>query len=115
MSEQGRPYHYVANLLELLPEIPADSIISRTVHSDAGLKATLFGFAAGQELTEHTASRPAVLHFLEGEAEVSLGQETMTAGPGAWIYMPPHLTHAIRAKTPVVMLLLLLHQPARDP
>jgi quercetin dioxygenase-like cupin family protein len=99
MTEQEQAYRYVADLLELLPEIPADSIISRTVHSDTSLKVTLFGFAAGQELTEHTAARPAVLHFLNGEAEVSLGEDIVTAGPGSWIHLPAHLTHAIRAKT----------------
>jgi len=28
----------------------------------------VFGFAQGEELSEHTASMPAVLHFLQGEA-----------------------------------------------
>jgi quercetin dioxygenase-like cupin family protein len=107
MTEQEQPYHYVANLADLLPEIPADSIISRIVYRDKKLNVTLFGFAAGQELTEHTSARPAVLHFLQGEAEVSLGQEKVTAGPGSWIQMEVNLTHAIRAKTQVIMLLLL--------
>lgn len=108
MLEQEQPYRFVASLVEIMPDIPAGSIISRTVYGDKGVKATLFGFAAGQELTEHTAARPAVLHFLAGEAEVSLGGETMMAAAGTWIHMQANLTHAIRAKTPVIMLLLML-------
>jgi quercetin dioxygenase-like cupin family protein len=107
MTEQNQPYHFLPDLSALLPEIPADSIISRVIHRDKNLNVTLFGFAAGQELTEHAATRPAVLHFLSGEAEVSLGQDIISAVPGTWIHMQPNLTHAIRAQTPLIMLLLL--------
>jgi quercetin dioxygenase-like cupin family protein len=87
---------------------PADGTLSRTLFQDAKLKVVLFGFAAGQELSEHTASTPAVMHFLSGEAMATLGDEVKEVGPGAWVHMAPGLRHAIRAKTPVVMLLLLL-------
>ncbi len=103
-----KPDHIIPDLAGLLPAIPPDSIISRTVYREAGLKVILFGFAAGQSLSEHTAARPAVLHFLAGEADVTLGQEVMTAGPGAWVHMPAHLPHSITARTPVQLLLWLL-------
>jgi quercetin dioxygenase-like cupin family protein len=102
-----QPYLYLADLArEVVP--PPDGTLSRTLFQDAKLKAVLFGFAAGQELSEHTASTPAVMHFLAGEATVTLGDDCKEVGPGAWIHMAPGLRHAIRAKTPVVMLLLLL-------
>ncbi|MDX1614369.1 MAG: cupin domain-containing protein [Candidatus Promineifilaceae bacterium] len=103
---------YVADLTGLLPEIPAESIVSRAVHVAGQMRVTLFGFAPGQELTEHTAARPAVLHFLSGQAELTLGTEVKAAGPGAWVYMPAHLPHSIVAQTEVVMLLLLLPDAA---
>jgi quercetin dioxygenase-like cupin family protein len=104
-------YTAIANLLaEIAP--PADGTLSRTLLQNDHLKAVLFGFAAGQELSEHTAATPAILHFLCGEAEVTLGADTLSAAPGAWIHMPPHLPHSIRATTPVTMLLLLLKQAA---
>ena len=93
---------------EIVP--PADGTLSRTVHQDDHLKAVLFGFATGQELSEHTASTPAIMHFLSGEAEVTLGSESVRASGGTWIHMPPQLPHSVRAQTPVVMLLLLLKQ-----
>ena len=95
---------------EIVP--PADGTLSRTIHQDEHLKAVLFGFAAGQELSEHTASMPAILHFLSGKAEVTLGPEHVSAAGGSWIYMPAQLPHSISATTPVVMLLLLLKQGA---
>jgi quercetin dioxygenase-like cupin family protein len=101
-------YALIADLAAEMPEIPPDSIVSRTVHTDDVLKAVLFGFAAGQELSEHTASMPATLFFVQGEANLTLGEDTHQVSAGAWVHMPPHLPHSITARTPVVMLLLLL-------
>jgi quercetin dioxygenase-like cupin family protein len=87
---------------------PDKGILSRTLYNDDRLKAVLFGFAQGEELSEHTASMPAVLHFLRGEAALTLGDDTVEAKPGTWVHMPKGLRHGIQAQTPVVMLLLLL-------
>ncbi|GAB4440241.1 MAG: cupin domain-containing protein [Anaerolineae bacterium] len=100
-------YAYVANLAGKIGEIPADSIVSRTIHSSAAAKTILFGFAAGQELSEHTAAKAATLTFLQGEADLTLGSDSFSAQAGTWVEMPPHLPHSIRAKTPVLMLLTL--------
>ena len=70
----------------------------------------IFGFGQGEELSEHTASMPAVVHFLQGEATVTLGEDTLQAKPGTWVHMPTGLRHSIQAKTPVVMLLLLVKE-----
>jgi quercetin dioxygenase-like cupin family protein len=97
-----------ADLQALVAEIPDDTIVSRTFHGDRDFKAILFGFAPGQELSEHTAARPAVLHFLSGRAYVTLGQERFEAQAGTWVHMPAHLSHSIYAQDEVRMLLLLL-------
>ncbi len=98
----------LVNNLALEIEPPVNGTLSRTIFQDERLKAVLFGFAAGQELSEHTASTPAIMHFLKGEADVVLGQDKVTATAGTWIHMPARLPHSILAKTPVSMLLLLL-------
>ena len=87
---------------------PADSILSRTLFKDEHARMILFGFAQGQELSEHTASMPAILYFVKGEASLTLGEEYKTARPGTWVHMDPHLPHSIYAKTPVVMVLILI-------
>ena len=89
-------------------EPPADGTLSRTLLDTDHVKVVLFGFAAGQELSEHTASMPAVLQFYSGEAAVKLGDDWVDATAGSMIHMPAALSHAIRAKSPTVMLLLLL-------
>jgi quercetin dioxygenase-like cupin family protein len=87
---------------------PDRGILSRTLFNDDRLKAVLFGFAAGEGLSEHTASLPAVLHFLQGEARLTLGDDAVEAGPGSWLHMPRGMRHSVQARTAVVMLLLLL-------
>lgn len=89
-------------------EPPADGTLSRTIHQDERVKVVLFNFSAGQELSEHTSSAPAILHFLQGEADLTLGADTVVASAGTWVHMPAQLPHSIRTKTPVAMLLLLL-------
>lgn len=101
-------YVFLSALLEQLPEVPPDSIVSRTLHNDERVRVILFGFAPGQELTEHTSSMAATLHFLQGEASLTLGDDEMEATEGTWVYMEPNLAHSIKARTPVVMLLTML-------
>ena len=106
------PYFIFEELSAQLSEIPPDSILSRTFYADEQVKVILFGFAKGQELSEHTASKPALLHFLQGEAQLTLGKDRFAARAGMWVHMPPNLAHSILAKTPVVMLLYLLETAA---
>jgi quercetin dioxygenase-like cupin family protein len=89
-------------------DIPVNGITSRALFSDAHTRVVIFGFDAGQELSEHTASVPALLHVLRGEAVLTLGADRRAAGPGSWAYMPAQLPHSIVAQTPVILLLTML-------
>ena len=102
-----QPYTCFANLIHELPEIPPDSIVSRTIFADDQMKAILFGFAPGQELSEHTSSQRAIIHILEGEADLTLGSDPQPASAGTWAAMEPHLPHSVLARTKVIMLLLM--------
>jgi len=105
-------FTFHADLVDLVGPIPADSIVSRALHHDERVKVTLFGFAAGQELSEHTASKPAILQVVAGEGTFGLGAERVEVGPGSWAFMAPNLPHTVVARTPLVMLLTMLKAPA---
>ena len=89
-------------------EPPTDGILSHTIFQDDKIKAVIFGFGQGQELSEHTAAKPATLFFVKGEASVGLGDDIQEAQAGTWVHMPANLKHSIKAQTPVVMPLVLL-------
>lgn len=110
----SRTYAYIADLNDRI-EIPSEGILSRTLFQDADVKLVLFGFSAGQELSEHTASRPAAILVLRGTARLLLGEDQVQAGPGAWIHMPAGLRHAVRAESPLAMLLVLMSPAAPAP
>ncbi len=103
-------FEFIQSILHNNQEVPADSILSQSLLQNADVRVILFNFSPGQELSEHTAAKPALLHFLDGEAEVILGEETRQAGPGTFVHMEAHLPHSILAKTAVTMLLILLNE-----
>ena len=74
----------------------------------------LFGFAEGQELTEHTSTQQAVIQILTGECEFSLAGQPRLLKSGDLLYMPPNLRHAVKATRPFSMLLTLT-KPADKP
>jgi quercetin dioxygenase-like cupin family protein len=98
-------YAFFANLQQEFT-LPDKGILSRVLHKDDHVNVTLFGFSAGEELSAHSAPTPAILYFLEGTAEVQLGDDQVQAQPGSFVYMPPLLPHGILAKTALRMLLV---------
>ena len=94
--------------------IPDTGMLSRTLFTDDAVKVVAFGFAAGHELAAHTAPMAAILYFVRGEAELTLGAgseaEKRHVHAGAFVHMPPQTPHGIRATTPLAMLLLTLKQ-----
>ncbi|MCC6369244.1 MAG: cupin domain-containing protein [Bryobacterales bacterium] len=93
-------------------QVPEQSILSSTLQNDDLSKVILFRFAAGQELSAHTAPFPAMIQIISGEVTLRLGEDVKEASGGAFAYMPPRLEHGIHAKTEAVMLLTLLKNPA---
>ena len=89
-------------------EIPNDSTIGKTLFQDDHIKVVLFGFAAGQELSEHTASVPAIIQFIDGDASVVVGDERLEARANTFVHMPAKMPHSIAAKTATRMLLMML-------
>lgn len=99
--------------LEKIIALPAETqfadngIVSRTLLRTENMRVVLFGFSAGQELTEHTSTQHALVQVLSGECDFSLGDKVHQLKPGALLYMPPNLRHAVKAKTQFSMLLTL--------
>lgn len=104
-----------ASVIDTLePRVPESGIHSRTLHSSADAKVVHFAFAAGEELSEHTASRPATIQVISGRFELFLAGDRVDAGPGVWVYMERGLPHALRALEPSTMLLTLIGPAARS-
>ncbi len=88
--------------------IQSGAVVSKVMHRQDGLEVTVFGFDAREGLTEHTASRAALVQVLTGRLRFTVDGEEVNAGPGAWISMTPGTPHSLVAEEPTVMLLTLL-------
>jgi quercetin dioxygenase-like cupin family protein len=97
-------------------QFTANGIVSRTLFRCDRQRVVLFGFAAGQELSEHTTTCHALVQILSGRSEWTLGPEPRTLVAGDFLYMPPNLAHSVRATEPFSMLLTLLPEaPSKLP
>ena len=99
---------YFTSLAETIETIPTESIVSRTIYKDDKLKAIVFAFAPGQELSQHTASVPAMIQILEGECDLVVGGSPYTGAPGTWVHMDANVPHSLLAKTAVKMFLIMM-------
>jgi hypothetical protein len=50
------------------------------------------------------------MHYVYTASPTPTCGDTVEARPGTWVQMPKGLRHSIQAKTPVVMLLLLVKE-----
>jgi quercetin dioxygenase-like cupin family protein len=84
------------------------SVVSRQItKADTG-NVTLFAFDKDQELSEHTAPFDALVHILDGSAEIKISGKAFELGLGDAIIMPAHEPHALKALGPFKMLLTMI-------
>lgn len=97
----------VADVAEVVTIQPG-AVVSKVIHRDENLDVTVFGFDAGEGLTEHTAARTAIVQVLAGRLRLTADGEDLDAGPGFWLHMTPGTPHALVATEPTLMLLTLV-------
>lgn len=109
MSEKPLIEANIETILSLPGEtqFAPNGIVSRTLLRTPNSRMVLFGFAEGQELTEHTSTQHATIQVLSGQCEFSLAGKPHTLKAGDLLYMPPNLPHAVKATTQFSMLLTL--------
>lgn len=69
---------------------------------------TLFSFDEGEGLTEHTSPYDAVIHVLEGQAEITIGKEEFSLSRDEIILLPANIPHAVHAGKKFKMLLVMI-------
>jgi len=84
------------------------AVVSRQITKAEGGNVTLFAFDEGQELSEHTAPFDALVHVLEGEAEIKISGKPFLLKAGEAIIMPANQPHAVKAAKKFKMLLTMI-------
>ena len=83
-------------------------MVSRTLLDKKAGTVTLFAFDAGQGLSEHTAPFDAMVHVIDGEAEVTISGKPVTVKQGEMVIMPGGKPHALRAVKRFKMMLVMI-------
>jgi quercetin dioxygenase-like cupin family protein len=101
------PKSEVLNMAELV-NYQDGSVVSRQITKAEAGNVTLFAFDKGQELSEHTAPFDALVHILDGDAEIQISGKAFHLKTGRAIIMPANEPHAVRALTRFKMLLTMI-------
>jgi quercetin dioxygenase-like cupin family protein len=84
------------------------SVVSRQVTKEEAGNVTLFAFDKDQGLSEHTAPFDALVHILEGQAQVVISGRPYDLQAGDAIIMPANEPHALKAIQRFKMLLTMI-------
>ena len=68
----------------------------------------LFAFDEGEGVSTHASAGDAMVVVLDGTAEITVDGVTRMATKGQSIIMPANIPHAVTAKTPYKMLLIVV-------
>jgi quercetin dioxygenase-like cupin family protein len=94
--------------LHTLVEYQSGSIVSRTLVKKPSGTVTLFAFAGGEGLSEHTAPYDALVELVDGKIEIEVGGETHLVSQGQVLLLPANVPHALRAQHPCKMMLTMM-------
>lgn len=107
--------HFIKNIdfskvveLASLVDYQEGRVVSRTLAQGKPVSVTLFAFDQGEEISSHSSPGDAMVYILDGEAEITVGQDTFTVKGGEAIVMPNNVPHALLAKERFKMLLTVI-------
>ncbi|WP_053956059.1 cupin domain-containing protein [Inediibacterium massiliense] len=94
--------------MESLVEYQEGRVVSRTLAQGKPLSVTLFAFDQGEEISSHSAGGDALVYILDGEAQITIGEEIFTVKKGETIVMPANIPHALLATQRFKMFLIVV-------
>lgn len=100
-----------STIINLAQLVVADrgQVVSKTLAQNDALSITLFAFAQGEEISTHESKGDALVTILEGEAQITIGDEVFHVKAGESIVMPANTPHALKAENePFKMLLVVV-------
>lgn len=94
--------------LEDLAAYQAGSVVSREIIKRPTGTVTVFAFDKGQGLSEHTTPFDALVHIIDGKAEITISGKAHLLKAGDMIIMPANEPHALKAVERFKMLLVMV-------
>lgn len=89
-------------------EYASGGILSKTVIKKESGNISLFSFAAGEALSEHTVPFDAVIQVIDGRGEITIGGKPFILKAGESVIMPANVPHAVKAVEKFKMVLTMI-------
>ena len=86
------------------------SVVSRTILDKDTGTVTVFAFDKGEGLSEHTAPFDALVHVIDGEADITISGTPHHLSSGDLILMPANEPHALDAPERFKMVLTMIRK-----
>ncbi|WOF17194.1 cupin domain-containing protein [Methanoplanus sp. FWC-SCC4] len=86
------------------------SVVSRMLVFKKTGTITVFAFAKGEELFEHTAPYDAIVQVIEGSGIFTIKDEKFSLNTGEILIMPANIPHAVYAEENFKMMLTMIHE-----
>ena len=107
--------HFLKNIefskateLASLVDYQSGQVVSRTLVQNKAVSITLFAFDQQEEISTHASKGDAMVLLLDGEAEITIGEEKHQVKKGEAIIMPANIPHALFAKERFKMILTVV-------
>jgi quercetin dioxygenase-like cupin family protein len=101
--EKSKVFNYKESV-----EYSEGAIVSKTVLKKETGNISLFAFAKGEALSEHTAPFDALIQVVDGKGEIIIGGKSFILETGQTIIMPANITHAVIAVEKFKMVLTMI-------
>jgi quercetin dioxygenase-like cupin family protein len=101
--EKSKVFNYKESI-----EYSDGAIVSKTVLKKETGNISLFAFAKGEALSEHTAPFDAMIQVVDGKGEIVIGGKSFILESGQTIIMPANITHAVIAVEKFKMVLTMI-------
>jgi len=91
--------------------LPIEAHQPQVLRSDEETRAIAILLPAGEELQEHQVHERAYLVVVEGDVEISRGDEEVSGGPGLLVHFDPAERHSVKAVSEARLVLVLAPWP----
>ncbi|WP_042331229.1 cupin domain-containing protein [Desulfosporosinus orientis] len=94
--------------LEELISYQPGQVVSKTLAQIPAANVTLFSLDEGEGISTHTTSGDAIVQVLDGEAEITIGNDLIIVKAGETVIMPSGIPHGLEARKRFKMLLTVI-------
>lgn len=87
-----------------------NAVVSKHILRKPNGNISLFAFDKGEELSEHTAPFDAVVHIVDGKADIIIDGKSNILETNETIVMPANIPHALKAVERFKMVLTMIKE-----